>query len=176
MRLGAIRRVLKTLAVLLGEEEGMYICMPCSTVLKTLEKSFSCPVDQVLNDLIREGSVIVKKVGRGARICVKRDSELIEIRNFIYSPAKREMSLEEFEKLFDSVLLKLRSRSITGFVDLGLVKDYMMKVYGISEDVFVEFVIKLAQLRKWKYAFSHGGSFRVKIGNVHVGLVKPVRL
>ena len=176
MRVSVIRRVLKILAVLLGEEEGMYICMPCSTVLKTLERFISESIEQVLNDLIKEGSITVKKVGRGARICVKKDNEFLEIRDFIYGPAKTEMSLEEFEKLFDSVLIKLKSRSVTGFVDLGLVKDYMMKMYGISEDMFVEYVTKLAQTRRWKYAFSHGGSFRVKIGNVHVGLVKPVRL
>ena len=171
-----VRRALKTLAVLLGEEEGIYICMPCSTVLKMLEKCVPESIDKLLNSLVKEGSIVVKKVGRGARICVKKDSELIEIRDFIYRAEKTKLTLEEFEKMFDDVLMKLKSRTVTGFVDLGLIKDYMMKMYGISEDMFVEYVTKLAQVRKWKYAFSHGGSFRIKIGNVHVGLVKPVRL
>ena len=176
MKASVIRRVIKTLAVLIGEEEGMYICVPCSTALKMLEKWADAPLDNILNDLMREGSITIKRVGRGARICVKKDSELTEIRDFIYRSGRSNMSLEDFEKLFDSILMRLRSRTVTGFVDLGLVKDYMMKFHGVSEDLFVEYVARLAQTRRWKYAFSHGGSFRIKIGNVHVGLVKLVRV
>jgi len=172
----SLRRILKVLAVIFGEDEGLYICIPSSTVHKVFERLNFEGWDKHLIDLVNEGLLKVQRFGRGSRLCVRKDDELIKIRDFIFSPETvTSLSLEEFEKLFDDALTKLKSSSVTGFVDLGKVRDFLMRNYGIPEDMFVKYVSKLITSKRWKYAICHGGSLRLKIGGVQVGLVKLVR-
>ncbi len=162
----------------MGEDEGRFICLPASSALKIFERSIGVKGDElklILNELVQTGTVRIQRFGRGSRICVQKDDELQKIKEFILLPEESKVSFEEFEKLFDDTIIKLSSGSVTGFVDLGKVRDYMMKMYGISEDLFITYVQKLLMSKRWKYAMCHGGSLRLKIGNAHVGLVKLVR-
>jgi len=170
-----LRRILKTIAILLGDDEGLYICMPSSLVHKVFEKMNIVSWEGELLDLVNEGCVKVQKFGRGSRLCIRKDDELVKIRDFIFEPEVSKISLDEFEKLFDETLAKLRNSSVTGFVDLGKVRDFMMRNYGIPEDLFINYATKLISSKKWKYATCHGGSLRLKICGVQVGLVKLVR-
>ncbi len=176
MAVRVLRRLLKVLAVLLGEDEGLYMCMPSSTVHKVLERLNLESWENYLIDLVNEGCIKVQRFGRGSRLCVRKDDELIKIRDFIFNPESiTTISFEEFEKIFDEALTKLRGNSITGFVDLGKVRDFLMRNYGIPEDIFIRYTSKLIASKRWKYAICHGGSLRLKICGVQVGLVKLVR-
>ncbi len=174
--LPSLRRILKVLAVIFGEDEGLYICIPSSTVHKVFERLSFEGWDRALIDLVNEGLLKVQRFGRGSRLCIRKDDELVKIRDFIFSPERvSSISLEEFERLFDDALTKLKAGSVTGFVDLGRVRDFLMRNHGIPEDMFVKYVSKLIMSKRWKYAICHGGSLRLKIGGVQVGLVKLVR-
>jgi len=179
VRIVYVRRILKILAVLLGEDEGRYMCIPASSVMKVFDKIFNPGSDYLKNlfdELSREGTLKIQKFGRGFRICIVKDDEFKKIKDFIFLPElETKLTLEDFENLFDEALIKLSAGSVTGFVDLGKVREYMLRHYGIPEDLFVTYVQKLLVSKRWKYAMCHGGSFRLKIGNVHVGLVKLVR-
>ena len=87
--------------------------------------------------------------------------------------AKQLGIIKEFEKLFNYYVDKLKN-PITGYVDLGEIKKIMLKFEGISEDLFDKYVKEILKRRRNKYILLHGGSYRIKIGDIYVGMIKCV--
>jgi len=167
-----VKRLVKALAAIVGYEVENDVQIQHTLFTNVLKKIYGSTYTDIIKELVNERFIQFTKFGKGLRVVIKKDPEYESIKNYIFT-TQENISIEEFEKLFNYYIEKLKN-PITGYVDLGEIKKIMLKFEGISEDLFDKYVKEILKRRRNKYILLHGGSYRIKIGDIYVGMIKCV--
>ena len=167
-----VKRLIKAYFAIVGYEYDDYVEVGYTDFIKLLKRISPTMYEELYNNLKKENFIMFSKFRKGQRVVIKKDPEYEYLKNVLLNTSNT-IDIQTFEKLFIKYFNMFKN-PLTGYADLGLIRDAMIRELGISDNLFIKLLSEFIMRNRSRVILTHGGSFRIKLDNVYVGLVKVI--